>query len=238
MQGRIHPISQVIHRAVEIFNEMGFTVAEGPELETDYYNFDALNIPPDHPARDMWDTFWIGSKLLRTQTSPVQIRYMEKHRPPFRIVAPGRVFRREATNATHDCQFHQLEGLAVDRAMTLAHMKAFLEAFFQKFFDANISLRLRPSYFPFVEPGLELDFSCFRCVGNGCALCKQTGWIEVAGAGMVHPAVLSAGRINSGEWQGFAFGMGLERLAMLKWGINDLRLFPSGDLRFLNQFIV
>lgn len=265
--GHIHPLSLVIRQAVEIFSELGFEVAEGPEIESERNNFDLLNVPADHPARDMWDTFWLkpeseGSivaqkntssgedkpwlkperegkartELLRTHTSPVQIRFLEKNQPPVRIIAPGRTFRHEATDATHEAQFYQLEGLVVDETSTLANMRAVLEVFFQKFFGTAIATRFRPSYFPFVEPGVEIDISCFKCAGKGCSTCKQTGWIEIMGAGMVHEKVLSGVGLDPKKFQGFAFGMGIDRIAMLKYRIDDVRLSYSGDLRFVNQF--
>lgn len=225
-RGHLHPLTLVQQKAVDIFSSMGFEVVEGPELEEEYYNFDALNIPANHPAREMHDTFWLKDKrLMRTHTSPVQIRYMENHQPPIRIIAPGRVFRYEATDASHEVQFYQLEGLMIGKKITLTDLKGVMETFFQKFFNSkDIKLRLRPSYFAFVEPGVEVDM-------------KFKGkWMEIAGAGMVHPRVLEAGKINPNEWQGFAFGMGLDRLAMIKYKIDDIRLFYSGDLRFINQF--
>ena len=239
--GHIHPLSQVIRRMVDIFTELGFVVADGPEIETERNNFDLLNIPKDHPARDMWDTFWLKPKnageLLRTHTSPVQIRYMQTNQPPLRIIVPGRTFRHEATDATHEAQFYQLEGLVVDEATNMAHLKGTLELFFQKFFGCPTETRFRPSYFPFVEPGVEVDISCFKCIGGqGCMLCKQTGWIELMGAGMVHPAVLRGVGIDPEKFQGFAFGMGIDRLMMLKYRIDDVRLSYTGDLRFVNQF--
>lgn len=239
-KGHIHPLTQVIDRISEIFTSMGFEIADGPEIETEHYNFDALNIPADHPARDMWDTFWLvppdAGKLLRTHTSPVQVRYMESHTPPFRIVVPGKVYRYEATDATHEAQFHQVEGLVVGADISLAHLKGALDTFFNAFFGTNIALRLRPSFFPFVEPGVEVDISCFKCGGTGCGVCKQSGWIEVMGAGMVHPNVLRTAGVDPGVWRGFAFGMGADRLAMLKYGIDDIRLLYNGDLRLVNQF--
>jgi len=233
--GHLHPLTQAQNKAIDIFSSMGFEIAEGPELETEHYNFDALNIPKNHPARDMWDTFWlkdpkskIQNLLMRTHTSSVQVRYMEENKPPFRIIAPGRVFRYEATDATHEIQFYQLEGLMIDnppRRITLANMKAVMETFFQQFFGSKkIEIRLRPSYFPFVEPGVEIDMKF-----NG-------KWMEVGGAGMVHPNVLENMKLDSREWQGFAFGMGIDRLAMIKHKIDDVRLFYSGDLRFIKQF--
>ena len=238
-QGHSHPISSLIREINSIFYEMGFAFADGPEIESEHYNFDALNVPKDHPARDMQDTFFIkGSDkaVMRTHTSPVQIRYMEQHEPPFRIIVPGKVFRNEATDATHEAQFTQVEGLMVDTDVTLATLKGVLEEFFSKLLKKETGIRLRPGYFPFVEPGVEVDMQCFKCEGEGCAICKKTGWIEVMGAGMVHPNVLQNAGVNSKKWQGFAFGGGIERLAMLRYGIPDVRLFHSGDLRFVHQF--
>jgi len=244
--GHLHPLTQAQKKAAGIFSSMGFEIAEGPELETEYYNFDALNIPKSHPARDMWDTFWLKtggpkkSLLMRTHTSPVQIRYMEQNEPPFRIIAPGRVFRYEATDATHEIQFYQLEGLMVGKNITLANLKAVMEVFFREFFSAEekMEIRLRPSYFPFVEPGVEIDMKWGRSRRS-----KEAGvpagaseWIEIAGAGMVHPNVLENVKLDPREWRGFAFGMGLDRLAMIKRKIEDVRLFYSGDLRFIKQF--
>jgi phenylalanyl-tRNA synthetase alpha chain len=250
-QIHVHPITRVINDINKIFYETGFTLIDGPELETEYYNFDALNVPKDHPARDMQDTFWVkdaehtqknGSayvpRLLRTHTSPMQVHFMEKNKPPFRILCPGRVFRKEATDATHEMQFQQFEGLYVDKEVSLATLKSVLNDFFDKFFEKDIDVRFRPSYFPFVEPGAEIDISCFKCNKGepGCPICKGTGWVEVMGAGMVHPKVLSNVGINPDEWKGFAFGGSIERLAMMKYGIDDIRLFYSGDLRLVNQF--
>ena len=238
--GHIHLISQMITEIGSIFSKLGFEIVDGPEIETEFYNFDALNVPADHPARDMWDTFWLkpksAGKLLRTHTSPVQVRYMETHKPPFAIIAPGKVFRYEATDATHETQFFQAEGLMVGKDISLSNMKWMLSKFFMKFFGKQIEIRFRPSFFPFVEPGVEIDMSCFKCEGKGCNICKQTGWIEIMGAGMVHPKVLESAGINPREWQGFAFGDGIERLTMLRFGIDDVRLFYSGDLKFVNQF--
>jgi phenylalanyl-tRNA synthetase alpha chain len=239
LRGHLHPLTKIINRVLEIFQSMGFEVVLGPDVETEYYNFDALNIPAHHPARDMWDTFWLrkeasnqcsavknngASLLLRTHTSPMQIRYMEKHQPPFRIVVPGRCYRYEATDSTHEIQFYQLEGLMVGRETTFSNLKAVLEAFFDRLFGGNINVRFRPSYFPFVEPGVDVDLK----------LNKE--WLEIAGAGMVHPRVLKNVKINPQRWRGFAFGMGLDRIAMLKYKIDDIRLLYSGDLRFINQF--
>lgn len=246
--GHIHPLSLVIADIGKIFTEMGFEIAEGPESETEYYNFDALNVPKDHPARDMWDTFWLTckpeqiksglsvNKLLRTHTSPVQVRYMEKHKPPIRIVAPGKCYRHEATDSTHEAEFYQVEALLVDRGISVAHLKAVLEEFFKKLFGRETKTRLRPSYFPFVEPGFETDVTCFKCGGKGCSVCKNTGWIEMGGSGLVHPKVLAGVGIDSNEFSGFAFGYGIDRLAMIKYGIDDVRLFHAGDLRLVNQF--
>ncbi len=238
-KGHLHPITTIIRDITRIFTEMGFEVAQGPELEDEYHNFDALNVPKDHPARDMQDTFWMkGEKdtVLRTHTSPVQIRYMETHKPPFNIIVPGKVFRQEATDATHEVQFHQIEGLAVGKNITLAHLKSVLETFLKKLYGDNINIKLRPGYFPFVEPGVEIDMICFKCEGKGCTACKQSGWIEILGAGMVHPNVLNNAGIDPREWRGFAFGVGVDRLAMLRYGIDDVRLLYSGDLRLVNQF--
>lgn len=251
LQGHLHPITLVQRKAIEIFERMGFGVAEGPEIESEWYNFDALNIPPNHPARDMWDTFWLkprnANMLLRTHTSPVQVRYMEKNNPPLRIIAPGRVFRYEATDARHGFQLYQLEGLMVGKNVSVANFKAILQEFYRRFFGANVTLRLRPSYFPFVEPGFEVDMSCVLCKGKGlvpneqgeskgCQSCGQVGWLEMMGAGMVHPNVFKAVKYIPKDWQGFAFGMGIDRLAMMKYKVSDIRLFYSGELSFLKQF--
>lgn len=244
-KGHIHPLTQFIDRANAIFYEMGFTLVDGPELETEHYNFDALNVPKDHPARDMQDTFWLKEKegeserkLMRTQTSAVQIRYMEKNKPPFKMICFGKVFRNEATDATHEMVFHQLEGLFIDKNVTMTDLKSTLNIFFDKFFERNVEVRFRPSFFPFVEPGLEADISCFKCGGNNnnCSVCKGTGWVEVIGAGMVHPTVLKGVGVDPKDWQGFAFGFGVDRIIMLKYGIDDIRLLYNGDLRFVNQF--
>ncbi len=238
-RGHIHPLTHIIRKAVGIFESMGFEVASGPEMESEFYNFDALNIPASHPSRDMQDTFWLDvpGLLMRTQTSSVQIRYMEKHNPPLRIVCPGRVFRKEATDATHEMQFYQMECLVVGENISLVNLKSVLELFFQKLLDnEKLKVRFRPSYFPFVEPGVEVDVSCFKCLQKGCRLCKQTGWIEIGGAGMVHPKVLDTVKFNTLKVRGFAFGMGIDRVAMLKYGVDDVRLFYSTDMRFLKQF--
>jgi len=238
--GHLHPISLVLLEINKIFSDLGFTVASGPEIETEFYNFDALNIPEHHPARDMWDTFWLkplnARKLLRTHTSPVQVRFMEKNKPPIRIIAPGKVFRHEATDATHEAQFYQLEGLVVGENISVANLKWTLETMFEKLFGKKMNIRLRPSYFPFVEPGFEMDMSCFKCEGRGCSTCKNTGWIEIGGSGMVHPKVLESAGVDSKKYSGFAFGYGVDRIAMLKYGIDDVRLLYQGDLRLVNQF--
>ena len=238
-EGHLHPMTQAIHTIYEIFREIGFDIALGPEVETEFYNFDALNIPADHPARDMHDTFWLKSKdkkVLRTHTSPVQIRYMETHEPPFRIIVPGKVFRNEATDATHEAQFYQVEALVIDKHISVGHLKWTLETFFEKFFGKKVQTRLRPSFFPFVEPGFETDITCFKCDGKGCNICKQTGWIEMGGSGLVHPHVIKSGGLDPEQWQGFAFGFGIDRLVMLKYGIEDVRLIYQPDLRVINQF--
>ncbi len=242
--GHIHPLSQVQLEAENIFSDMGFTVMDGPEVESEYYNFEGLNIPADHPARDMQDTFFLKDKseakhgrlVLRTHTSPVQIRTMEKFGAPLRIIVPGRVFRYEATDASHDTTFYQVEGLVIDKNISLAHLKGVMAEFLTRLFGKEVKVRFRPGYFPFVEPGLELDFSCLICNEKGCSVCKHTGWVEFMGAGMVHPNVLKAGGINPKEYQGWAFGFGLTRLVMMRYGIDDIRLLQSGDLRFNQQF--
>ncbi|MCX8126527.1 MAG: phenylalanine--tRNA ligase subunit alpha, partial [Dehalococcoidia bacterium] len=242
--GRLHPVTQVLREVCGIFMNMGFELVEGPDVETDYYNFEALNIPADHPARDAFSTFWIESPpglsetplLLRTHTSPVQIRVMEKRRPPIRIIAPGRVYRYEATDATHESMFYQIEGLAVDRGISMADLKGTLSQFARLFFGPERKIRFRCDYFPFVEPGMECAIDCFACGGKGCRMCGNSGWLEILGAGMVHPDVLRRVGIDPDVYSGFAFGMGVERMPMLKYGIDDIRLFYSNDLRFLRQF--
>jgi phenylalanyl-tRNA synthetase alpha chain len=242
--GHIHPLSQVQLEAENIFSQMGFAIMDGPEVESEYYNFEALNIPAHHPARDMQDTFFLKDKsepkhgrlVLRTQTSPVQVRTMEKYGAPLRIIVPGRVFRYEATDASHDSTFYQVEGLVIDKNISLAHLKGVMAEFLTRLFGKEVKVRFRPGYFPFVEPGLELDFSCLLCNEKGCSVCKHTGWLEFMGAGMVHPNVLKAGGINPDEYQGWAFGFGLTRLVMMRYGIDDIRLLQSGDLRFTRQF--
>ena len=236
--GHLHPLTQVKSQTEEVFQSMGFSVVEGPEIENEWYNFDALNIPKDHPARDAWNTFWLKDSklLLRTHTSPVQIRYMEKNNPPLRIIVPGRIFRHEATDASHEINFYHVEGLMIDKNTSVANFKAIIQEFFKRFFQKGIKIRMRPSYFPFTEPSFEVDMGCLNCQGRGCSACFQTGWMEMMGAGMVHPNVLKAVGLNPKYWQGFAFGIGMDRLAMMKYRINDIRLFYGGDLRFLNQF--
>jgi len=235
--GHLHPLSLVRKQVTEIFQLMGFSIAEGPEMETEWYNFDSLNIPKDHPARDLWDTFYLkNGLLLRTHTSPVQIRYMEKNNPPLKIIAPGSVFRHEATDASHEFEIFQLEGLIVDKDISVANFKAIIQEFYRLFFNKPVKIRLIPSYFPFVEPGFQVDMTCLNCGGKGCPSCGQTGWLEMMGAGMVHPNVLKAAGLVPKGLQGFAFGMGIDRLAMMKYKIPDIRLFRSGDLRFLKQF--
>ena len=269
MNGHAHPITIAISRISEIFSHMGFDTVDGPELENEWHNFDALNVPADHPARDMQDTFWIKDKkgvnkfgkevgyVLRTHTSNMQIRAMEKHvmenkEYPLAICCPGKVFRNEATDATHEAQFHQVEVLYVGKDASLSMMIGVIEKFFSEFFGSNLVIRLRSSYFPFVEPGNEVDMQCFKCGGKGvlvdenqpitfnnfdtCNICKATGWIEIGGAGMVHPKVLEAGGVNPSEYRGFAFGCGIDRMIMLKYGIDDVRLLYNGDLRLVNQF--
>jgi len=238
--GHLHPLTLTRRRVEEIFQSMGFSVVEGPEIETEWYNFNALNFPKDHPARDAVDTFWLkGDKiklLLRTHTSPVQVRHMEKNNPPLRIIIPGRVFRHEATDASHEINFYHIEGLMVDKSVSAANFKAIIQEFFQRFFEKPVKIRLIHSFFPFVEPGFQVDMTCLNCGGKGCSACQKTGWMEMMGAGMVHPQVFKNSGLNPKFWQGFAFGMGLDRLAMMKYKINDIRLFYSGDLRFLQQF--
>jgi phenylalanyl-tRNA synthetase alpha chain len=253
--GTIHPLTRVMNDLVGIFRAMGFVVAEGPEIESEFNNFDALNIPANHPARDMHDTFYLNvvrqqlalpnlegeasrkePTLLRTHTSPVQIRVMQNYPPPIAIVVPGRVYRHEAMDATHLAVFHQLEGLLVDTDVSFSDLKGTLSRFAQQFYGNSIRTRFRPSFFPFTEPSAEMDISCSACGGSGCSICKYSGWIEIMGAGMVHPNVLSAVNIDPERFSGFAFGMGIERLAMIKYGVNDLRQFYENDLRFLQQF--
>jgi len=236
--GGLHPITYTLRRILEIFRDMGFQVADGPEVELDSYNFEALNIPPEHPARDMWDTFYVDppSVLLRTHTSPDQARVMEKTQPPVRIVVPGRCYRYEAQDASHEWMFHQVEGLAVDRGLTMADLKGVLVAFAQRMFWPEVQCRFRCDYFPFVEPGVEMSVQCPICRGSGCRVCKMSGWLEMLGAGMVHPRVLRNVGYDPDEVNGFAFGMGPERITMVKHAVDDIRLFYGNDLRFLQQF--
>jgi phenylalanyl-tRNA synthetase alpha chain len=234
--GRRHPLTTIMQEVCDIFLHLGFEAVEGPEVELDWYNFEALNIPPDHPARDMQDTFYFNDKvLLRTHTSPMQIRVMERRQPPVRIIAPGRVYRRDS-DLTHTPMFHQVEGLLVDRGVSFADLKGVLTEFVHQMFGPEVGVRFRPSYFPFTEPSAEVDIACVICGGAGCRVCKLTGWLEVLGSGMVHPAVFEAVGYDPEEYTGFAFGLGIERIAMLKYGIDDIRLFFDNDLRFLKQF--
>ncbi len=235
--GHIHPLTRVQRELEDIFIGMGFSIVEGPEVELDYYNFQALNIPENHPARDTQDTFYIAENvLLRSQTSPVQVRTMEHQKPPIRIISPGRVYRSDALDATHSPLFHQLEGLVVDKGITMGDLKGTLEIFAKKLFGESTKIRFRPHHFPFTEPSAEVDVSCFVCGGKGWRLCKGEGWIEILGAGMVHPFVLSNCGIDPEEYSGFAFGLGVERITMTKYGIDDIRLFYENDERFLEQF--
>ena len=235
--GHIHPLSRVQHEIEDIFIGMGYSIAEGPEVELDYYTFQALNIPPEHPARDTQDTFYITDNvLLRSQTSPVQVHVMEKERPPIRILSPGRVYRSDAVDATHSPLFHQIEGLVVDRGVTMGDLKGTLAMFARRMFGSDTKIRFRPHHFPFTEPSAEVDVSCFACGGKGCRFCKGEGWIEILGAGMVHPNVLSGCSIDPEEYSGFAFGLGVERVALLKYHIDDMRLLYENDVRFLGQF--
>lgn len=251
-RGHLHPLTKIKNEIEDIFTSMGFEIADGPEVETEKYNFDVLNIPEDHPARDEWDTFWLKPensksqssiskhkeerKLLRTHTSPVQVRYMEKNKPPFRIIAPGKCFRNEATDARHEHTFYQFEALVVDEDINVGNFKFIAEQFFSSFFKKDILIRLRPSFFPFTEPSFEFDISCAVCSGDGCSVCSGTGWLEVGGAGMVNQAVFEAAGYPKNKYQGFAWGFGLERLLMMRSKVDDIRLFHSGDLRFIKQF--
>ncbi|MVO98937.1 phenylalanine--tRNA ligase subunit alpha [Paenibacillus lutrae] len=239
-QGAVHPLNKITQEIEDIFIGMGFTIAEGPEVERDYYNFEALNLPKDHPARDMQDSFYITDEiLLRTQTSPVQVRTMEarKGAVPIRIISPGRVYRRDDDDATHSHQFTQIEGLVIDKGIRMTDLKGTLLQFMQEMYGPDTQIRMRPSFFPFTEPSAEVDVSCMMCSGKGCRTCKQTGWIEILGSGMVHPRVLEMSGYDPNEYSGFAFGMGVERVAMLKYGVEDIRHFYTNDLRFLKQFI-
>jgi len=234
--GGLHPVTRTLDRLLDIFQRMGFDVADGPEIEDDFHNFEALNIPKDHPARAMHDTFYVNEDtVLRTHTSPVQIRYMASHKPPLRVVAPGRVYRCDS-DMTHTPMFHQIECLAVDENVSFAELKGVLIHFLQQFFETDLSVRLRPSYFPFTEPSAEVDISCVFCRGRGCRVCKNSGWLEVLGCGMVHPEVFRHVDVDNEKYTGYAFGLGVERLAMLRYGVNDIRLFFENDLAFLEQF--
>ena len=235
--GSLHPITQLQAEIEDLFTALGFAVLDGPEVETEYHNFDALNTPPEHPARDMQDTFWlVDGHVLRTHTSPVQVRGMETLKPPLRMIAPGRVFRNEEVDASHEHTFYQLEGMMIDREVSVAHMLYFMKTLLRHIFGREVTVRLRPGYFPFVEPGFELDIHCLICGGAGCPVCKQGGWVELLPCGLVHPNVLRLSGIDPAEWNGFAFGLGLTRLAMMRYGIDDIRLLQGGDLRFLRQF--
>jgi phenylalanyl-tRNA synthetase alpha chain len=234
--GRLHPITQVAQKAIQIFLGLGFSVAEGPDIETDYHNFEALNIPKDHPARELQDTFYVADDVvLRTHTSPVQIRTMKRLKPPLRVIAPGTVYRVD-DDLTHSPMFHQIEGFMVDRGVTFGDLKGVLTAFIQQMFDHHTRLRFRPSYFPFVEPGAEIDIECFLCKAAGCRVCGESGWLEILGAGMIHPEIFRAVGYDSELYSGFAFGMGIERITMLRYGVNDIRLFFDNDQHFLEQF--
>ena len=235
--GRLHPLTRIQAEIEELFVSLGFTVLDGPEVEDEYHNFDALNLPPEHPARDMQDTFWLtGGNLLRTHTSPVQVRGMEKLGPPLRMIAPGRVFRYESVDASHEHTFYQLVGMMIDRDVSVAHLLYFMKTLLTAIFRREVTVRLRPGYFPFVEPGFELDIQCLICGGAGCPVCKQSGWVELLPCGLVNPNVLRMSGIDPEEWSGFAFGLGLTRLVMMRYAIDDIRLLQGGDLRFLEQF--
>lgn len=242
--GGLHPVTRTLERIEAIFSAAGYRVAEGPEIEDDYHNFEALNIPAHHPARAMHDTFYVDDSafakpgqafVLRTHTSPVQVRVMESTQPPIRIICPGRVYRCDS-DLTHTPMFHQVEGLVVDQGISFADLKGTVDEFLKSFFEADVPVRFRPSYFPFTEPSAEVDIGCTQCGGEGCRVCKNTGWLEIMGCGMVHPAVLEASGVDSERYSGFAFGLGVERMAMLRYGVNDLRMFFDNDLRFLRQF--
>lgn len=236
VRGGLHPVSMTLERIESLFSQLGFTVAEGPEIEDDFHNFEALNIPKTHPARAMHDTFYFDAHtLLRTHTSPVQVRAMEQLQPPLRLIAPGRVYRCDS-DLTHTPMFHQIEGLLVDEQVSFADLKGILDDFLRNFFEQELAVRFRPSYFPFTEPSAEADIQCVMCGGEGCRVCSHTGWIEILGCGMVHPEVFRHVGIDSEKYSGFAFGLGVERMAMLRYGVNDLRLFFENDLRFLQQF--
>lgn len=235
--GTTHPINQTLNEMIDIFRFLGFSIAKGPEIEHDWYNFEALNFAPDHPAREMQDTFFISDDIvLRTHTSPVQIRVMEKQKPPIRSIMPGRVYRNEAVSSRSYCMFHQLEGLMVDEQVTMVDLKTILLAFSREFFGKNVKIKLRPSFFPFTEPSVEADVSCYLCNGTGCRVCKHSGWLEILGGGMVDPNVLTNAGIDPEKYSGYAFGMGIERIALMRYGINDIRLFYENNLNFLRQF--
>jgi phenylalanyl-tRNA synthetase alpha chain len=235
--GSLHPITQIQTEIEDLFRSLGFAVLDGPEVETEEHNFDALNIPANHPARDMQDTFWLADgHLLRTHTSPVQVRGMRKFGPPLRMIAPGRVFRNEEVDASHEHTFYQVEGMMIDRDVSVAHLIYFMKTLLGSIFQREVAVRLRPGYFPFVEPGFELDIQCLICGGSGCPVCKNSGWVELLPCGLVHPNVLRASGIDPDEWNGFAFGLGLTRLVMMRYEIDDIRQLQGGDLRFLNQF--
>ncbi|MBP9674714.1 MAG: phenylalanine--tRNA ligase subunit alpha [Bacteriovoracaceae bacterium] len=233
-----HPVTLVQRELEDIFFSMGFEILDGPHIEDEYHNFEALNIPADHPARDMQDTFWFndGKHLLRTHTSTIQVRGMKQRKPPFKFVAPGKVFRSERTDASHEFVFHQMEGMMVGENISVAHLIYVMKTLLSKVFGKDVEVRLRPGFFPFVEPGFELDIKCLICSGKGCSVCKQVGWVELLPCGMIHPHVLSAGGIDPTKYNGFAFGLGLDRLVMMRYGIDDIRLIHAGDLRFINQF--
>jgi len=235
--GHLHPITQFLRKVEDIFISMGFEIVDGPEVETPEYNFDLLNIPKNHPARDVWDTFYVEKGfLLRTHTSPVQIRAMEKRKPPIRLIVPGRVFRHEATDAGHETTFYQCEGLVIDQCITVANLISTLDSFLKEIFGPKVKTRVRPEFYPFVEPGMDIDMQCLICKGKGCSVCKQRGWLEMLGSGMVHPTVLKNMKVDPDKYSGFAFGLGIDRLMMLYHGINDIRLSYKGDLKFLEQF--
>jgi phenylalanyl-tRNA synthetase alpha chain len=236
-KGSVHPISQIQQEIEDVFTSMGFAIVDGPEVETEWNNFDALNIPPDHPARDMQDTFWLqDGHVLRTHTSPVQVRGMQRFGAPLRMIAPGRVFRNEEVDPSHEHTFYQLEGMMVDRDVSVANMLYFMKTLLAAVFRREVTVRLRPGYFPFVEPGFELDIQCLICGGSGCPVCKHSGWVELLPCGLVHPNVLRFGGIDPEKWGGFAFGLGLTRLVMMRYAVDDIRLLQSGDLRFIRQF--
>ncbi len=235
--GGLHPLSRVQYEIEDIFSSMGFTVLDGPHIETDYYNFEALNIPQDHPARDMQDTFYFkNGAILRTHTSPIQVRGMEKIKPPFKVIGPGKVFRVERIDASHEAVFHQVEGMVVGEDINVANLIYTMKTLLKEIFKRDVEVRLRPGFFPFVEPGFELDISCMICNGKGCSVCKQSGWVELMPCGMVHPNVLKYGNIDTEKYSGFAFGLGLDRLVMMRYQIEDIRHFHSADLRFTGQF--